>query len=111
MKLRTLWFLLMASLSLILSKSACAQDLPEFEIGLKPFGTYHGGSIDSVSIANGNLTIDMPLFSYPQRGGKLKKSLDLYYNNKGYKMVTHCSRLTGDCTTTTTWRGGGIGIN
>jgi RHS repeat-associated protein len=109
-KLRFLFWLALAIGTLLLSGSVRAQDLPEFEIGLKPFGTYHGGSIDSVSITNGNLTIDMPLFSYPQRGGKLKKSLDMIYNNKGWKYVTTCNHITGECTTRVTWRFGGISI-
>src|SRR6267378_42950 len=108
MKLRTLCFLLMASFSLILSKSACAQDLPEFEIGLKPFGTYHGGDIDSVSLTNGNLTLHIPLFSYPQRGGKLTKSLAIIYNNKGWRFVTTCSHFTGECRTRVLWNGNGV---
>ena len=74
---------------------ATAQDLPEFEIGLKPFGTYHGGDIDNVSITNGNLTLDIPLFSYPQRGEKLTKSLHLIYNNKGWRFNTHCGPIIG----------------
>src|SRR5204862_797507 len=69
---------------LVVSRSlALGQDVPQFEIGLKPYGSYHGGDIDSVSLTNGNLTLHIPLYSYPQRGGKLSKSLVILYKNKG----------------------------
>src|SRR3989442_3328590 len=96
MKRRLLrWAMVLALSSGTLAIPTRAQDLPEFEIGLKPFGTYHGGDTDNVSITNGNLTLDIPLFSYPQRGEKLTKSLHLIYNNKGWRFNTHCGPIIG----------------
>ena len=62
MILRRLCILASTLTILCLSGSASAQDSPEFETGLKPFGTYHGGNIDSVSVTNGNLTWSAPPF-------------------------------------------------
>ncbi len=40
---------------------AAAQDLPIDEKGLKPFGTYLGGNLDSISMSNGSLTLHIPV--------------------------------------------------
>jgi hypothetical protein len=45
---------------------------PTFETGIKQFGSYQGGQIDTISLLQGGFTVDIPLISYPQRGGKLK---------------------------------------
>jgi YD repeat-containing protein len=58
-----------------------AQDDANFEIGLKPYGSYNMGNIDSVNLGNGSLGVDIPLISYPQRGGKLKLDFVLQYFN------------------------------
>ena len=66
---------------------------PIFETGLKPYNTYHGGDIDIINVRNGDLMLDIPLVSYPQRGGKLKLDFVLHYWNTGseVQMVTTCS--------------------
>jgi len=56
----------------VLTLPLAAQQSANLEQGLKPFGTYRGGNLDSVSMTNGNLTLHIPLVSYPQRGGKLR---------------------------------------
>jgi YD repeat-containing protein len=61
------------------SFSANAQDMAGLEQGIKPYGVYHGGDIDSISMVNGSLTLHIPLISYPQRGGKLHLGLSLVY--------------------------------
>ena len=58
-----------------------AQDSDNAQNGIKAYGTYRGGDIDSVSMTNGNLTVSIPLVSYPQRG-KLHLSYSLVYSNK-----------------------------
>ena len=73
-----------------------AQDNDDLQQGLKAYGTYRGGEFDSVSMTNGNLILDIPLFSYPQRG-KVSWGYKLIYNGKNYKEWTQC--LAGDCTT------------
>lgn len=72
------------------SFSARAQDDPNFELGLKSYGSYHMGNIDSVSLGNGALNIDIPLISYPQRGGKLKLDFSLHYFNGSFYADWSC---------------------
>ena len=54
--------------------SASAQTDPNLEQGIKPFGAYDSSDTDSISMVNGGLTLNIPLFRYSQRGSKL--SLD-----------------------------------
>src|SRR5260370_3260825 len=76
---------------------AQAQDDPALETGAKPFGTYHGGNIDSVDLLNLGLNVDIPLISYPQRGGKLKLDFVLHYHNSGAIGYNDCTP-EGGCT-------------
>jgi RHS repeat-associated protein len=71
-------------MALFHSPAVSAQSDPDFETGLKPFGSYHGGDIDVINLSNGSLTIDLPLMSYPQRGGKLNLSFDFRMTNFSY---------------------------
>ncbi len=76
-----------ACLILLCSSVAIAQTTPDVEQGVKPYGSYHGGDIDSVNLSNGNLILHVPLLSYPQRGGQLPFTFYIQYNNKGYRAV------------------------
>lgn len=67
-----------------------AQDNPDFEIGVKPYGTYMEGNIDNVNIGNGSLDVDIPLISYPQRGGKLKLDFSVHYFNGSVSIAQVC---------------------
>ena len=61
--------------------TALAQTSPDpVDLGLEPYHDYHGGDIDHVNIDNGNLTLTIPLVSYPQRGTALKMDLEMVYN-------------------------------
>jgi RHS repeat-associated protein len=51
----------------------------------KPFGAY-SKDFDSISMVNGGLSIHIPLFSYPQRGGKLRLNLELIYQAYGWTL-------------------------
>src|SRR5271156_266296 len=73
-----------------------AQDQDDVQQGIKAYGTYRAGDIDLVSMTNGNLTVDIPLVSYPQRG-KAQLSFRLVYNNKNYMQKVIC--IAGECTT------------
>jgi YD repeat-containing protein len=64
--------------------NATAQNDVNLDQGLKPYGSYMGGNIDTVSLTNGNLMLHIPLVSYPQRGGRLSLAFYLRYNNKGF---------------------------
>ncbi len=71
-------------LSFALVRVASAQQTSELESGLKPFGSFQGGDIDSVSLSSGNLVLHIPLISYPQRGGMLRVSYFLLVNAKNW---------------------------
>ncbi|MGH9572022.1 MAG: hypothetical protein ACRD40_00615, partial [Candidatus Acidiferrales bacterium] len=58
-------------LCLALASPIHAQDDPAFQVAAQPFSSYQGGNIDKVDLFSGNISIDIPLMSYPQRGGKL----------------------------------------
>jgi RHS repeat-associated protein len=61
--------------------AASAQTTPDLEEGMKPYGDFHGGDIDQVSLSSGKLVLNIPLVSYPQRGGKLKVGFSLRWQN------------------------------
>lgn len=79
--------------------SAVAQENQVYETGLNPYQTYQGGNIDSINLFNRGLNVDIPLISYPQRGGKLHLDFDLHYLNQGnwYNCTpgTNCSSFYG----------------
>jgi RHS repeat-associated protein len=80
---RFIFVLLLVVLAISIAKTAAAQDDPDFDVGMKPFGAYHGGNIDTINLFNGMLNLDIPLISYPQRGGKLKLDFHLRYADAG----------------------------
>ncbi|MGC2742623.1 MAG: hypothetical protein WA672_05500, partial [Candidatus Angelobacter sp.] len=63
-----------------------AQAPPDLEQGMKPYGSYHGGAIDQVSLSNQNLFLQAALFAYPQRGGELAYPVVLRYNSKNFSL-------------------------
>jgi RHS repeat-associated protein len=78
-----------------------AQTLAGVEQGIKPYGSYEGGNFDSVSMVNGSLTLNIPLVSYSQRGGKLQMAFRLVYNNPWLQpFATNCNPYTKFCKTT-----------
>jgi len=83
---------------------ASAQTNPNLEIGFKPYGSYDSSPIDSVTITNGNLFLNIPLFEYPQRGD-LKAQVRLVYNSKGWKVHFDCTQLS--CIAWWIWAGTG----
>lgn len=50
--------------------------------GLSPYAVYKAGGIDNVNPANGNLFLDIPLISFPQRGNALRLAFHIYSNDK-----------------------------
>ncbi len=57
---------------LMITAPSAAQTDPALEEGLKPFGSFHGGNIDSVNTTTGKLEVHIPLISFPQRGSRLR---------------------------------------
>jgi RHS repeat-associated protein len=90
---KLLGLLAMAILPICLVATAGAQSDPTFETGVKPFGSYDGGNIDTINLSNGMVTLDIPLISYPQRG-KLKLDLVLHYQNLGSYADQTCSTMS-----------------
>jgi RHS repeat-associated protein len=72
-----------------------AQDSPNLEIGLKPYGSYQAGKIDVVNLENGNVSLYQILRHIPQRGGKLDLDYYFRYNNKSYTVDSNCDPLAG----------------
>lgn len=68
------------------------------EQGIKPYGSYEGGDIDSVSMVNGSVTLHIPLLSYPQRGGKLHVGFSLVYANPILQPQATCDGFRHICT-------------
>ena len=63
--------------------SVCvAQDITDVEA--KPYGSYTGGAIDIVDLTAGNLMLNIPLVSFPQRGSLPPLSFSVELNNATY---------------------------
>ncbi len=71
--------LFLAALS---SKTSIAQVTADTAQGQSPYGVYRVGDIDSVNVVNGNLSLRIPLLSYPQRGKDLRMDFYIYSNDK-----------------------------
>ncbi|MFZ1005678.1 MAG: hypothetical protein WAN65_02500 [Candidatus Sulfotelmatobacter sp.] len=72
---------------------------PDYEQqGLTFYGSYQGGNVDTVNMRNGNVMINIPLVSFPQRGN-LSLSYSLSLNNSGFYYVKTCD-VQGQCTGT-----------
>jgi len=79
---------------LFMAVAAFGQNPPNLESGLHPYGSYHGGDLDTVSLASGNLTLHIPIISYPERGGKLDVNYFLVLNSKGWITQWHVTNQT-----------------
>ncbi len=81
------------------------------ESGLKPFGSYHGGDIDTISLVNGKLDLHAPLVSWPQRG-KLGFGFTIRYLDPSYEedrdIPGTCGTPGNPCTYWSTFDGGGV---
>src|ERR1051326_522571 len=63
---------------------AFAQEPFDLQKGLTPYGSYNGGNLDSVNMLNGNVTLHIPLISFPQRGRTLDLNYSIYDNDKKF---------------------------
>ena len=79
MKSAKLWVLL--GVMLAGSFPVLAQINPNEDQGLKPYDSFHGGDLDSVSLTSGGLSLHIPLASFPQRGN-LDLSFMVSFSNK-----------------------------
>lgn len=91
-------FLLACLALLFVPLIVVGQTLGGVEQGIKPYGSYEGGDIDSVSMVNGALTLNIPLLSYPQRGGNLHLGFRLVYLNPWLEpWANGCNANTHSC--------------
>jgi RHS repeat-associated protein len=80
-----------------------AQTNPNQEQGLKPYDSWHGGDLDSVSLTSGSLSLHIPLASFPQRGN-LDLSFMVRFSSKQWYVHTHCvTNRFGGQTCTYNW--------
>ena len=54
------------------------------EQGMKPYDSFHGGDLDSISMTNGGMVLHIPLVSFPQRGN-LDLSFAVYASSKSWQ--------------------------
>ena len=94
-------------LLIICSKPLHAQTAPVLEEGLKPYGSFQGGDLDSIDLASGNVTLHVPLISYPQRG-LLKLDFFLRDNNRNWVVNQRYSGST--LNENWIWKGTGVTV-
>lgn len=82
------------------SLTTIAQDEPVSEVGTKPSGSNSGSAIDNVDLASGNLSVSIPLISYPQRGGRLRLAFRFYYQTGPQTIVERCNMDGETCSYT-----------
>jgi hypothetical protein len=70
----------LSAVVLLVVHTATAQQPTDLTLGLTQNSSYHGGDIDLVNLGTGNLMVNIPLVSYPQRGSSLKLEYDFVYN-------------------------------
>ena len=73
---------------------ANAQTPSAMDIGLQQYHDYDGGAIDHINTDTGNLTITIPLVSYPQRGSSLKMNFGVVYNGRVEATDHYCTTGT-----------------
>jgi hypothetical protein len=71
---------------------------PALQAGTVPFESYHGGDIDSVNLATGEVTLHVPLVSFPQRGGRLHVDYSIAYTTPVVNEVSINCGTHGSCT-------------
>jgi len=58
-------------------------------VGIDPYGTYSGSNVDHVDMNSGNISVQIPLFTLPQKG-KLILGYQLVLNNNGWAPQRSC---------------------
>ena len=66
----------------VLNRSMHAQTTPDMYQGVSAYQSFQQNDFDNVNVVNGNLYLQIPLLSYPQRGGKLRLNFYIYLNDK-----------------------------
>jgi hypothetical protein len=85
-------------------------DDPTMDVGFKPYGSYHGGDLDSINLSNGFLNIHIPVGSFPQRGAIGYTPQIIYNNHKGWSVLPDCTNQN-TCSPLWQWKGSGVTFN
>jgi RHS repeat-associated protein len=80
------------------------------DVGFKPYGSYHGGDLDSINLSNGFLNIHIPVASFPQRGAIGYTPQIIYNNHKGWSVLPDCTNQN-TCSPLWQWKGSGVTLN
>jgi hypothetical protein len=83
---KLLWI---SAIILYVSLHAFSQNNPNTDQGMKPYDSFHGGALDSVSMTSGNLFFHKTEYALPQRG-RVAHTFSLQYNNKGFQLQIVC---------------------
>src|SRR5215469_11400437 len=59
------------------------------QVGIVPYGTYAGGTVDRVNMTNGSLTVRIPLYSLPQKGS-LSYNISVTMNSSSITASKNC---------------------
>lgn len=87
----------LCTFALILSTArSIAQATVDSAQGESQMATYLIGDIDNVNPASGNVYLNIPLLSYPQRGHLLRLNFRIYYNNKNWGLINYPVVLNSD---------------
>ena len=86
----------------ILSSYTLAQSNPNEDQGLKPYDTWQGGDLDSISVTSGGLSLHIPLVSFPQRGN-LDLSFAVRFSNKQWYIKPARYSFTGTLISPAQW--------
>jgi RHS repeat-associated protein len=98
--------LAVAVLCLAISGLSNAQDDSILGMGFTPFGSYHGGDVDSVNLSNGFLNLHIPLVSVPQRGA-IRYEPQVIYRPAQWSIQSHCD-TENSCTAFWIYRAEGL---
>jgi RHS repeat-associated protein len=79
------------------ARPARAQNDPAYELATQPYAAYNGGNIDKIDLFSGNLSLDIPLISYPQKGGKLKLAFGVHYQSGPAMVYQSCDPTFDYC--------------
>jgi YD repeat-containing protein len=76
-------------LSMLFCATLHAQDYPD-KTDVRPYAPHDGSSMETVSLSNGSLVMNIPLWSFHQRG-KLKLDFWLSYNSPNFDYNFNCT--------------------
>lgn len=90
-------FAVLALFAFAPSQAAAQTADPTGGAGIKAYGAYHGSSIEHISLETSKLIVNIPLISYPQRGGKLRVDFELHWHNPVYTYQYVCNPYLHPC--------------